>query len=85
MKQEDKHFQTLLKHEHFFDTYMAVQTISGLYPDARKEIVDAYRVEFPHYSYVENCGVCIAGMIVEVYTWFKKEKEIILKTKRKKK
>jgi len=85
MKKEDKHFQTLLKYEHFFDTYMMSQTISGLFPEARKEIVDAYRIEFPHYHYTENCPVCIAGMIVEVFTWFKKEKEKLLQTKKIKK
>ena len=73
MKIEEPHLQTLLKHKHIHDLYIASGEIVGLSPEIRKEIFEAYKVENPHAFYNDRCHICIVEMLVQVYRWFNEE------------
>jgi hypothetical protein len=47
--------------------------IVNFWHDVQNEILEAYRVEFPHYHYQRTCPVCVAEFLVKVYTWYEKQ------------
>ena len=67
------HLQTLLKHKHIYDMYMKTQELVGFTLQIRQEVVDAYKVEHPHYSYNQNCHVCVTEMLVTIYRYYEKQ------------
>jgi hypothetical protein len=67
---EKPHLQTLLKHKHIYDMYMKTQELVGFAPHIRNEVVNAYKVEHPHYDYNANCHICVCEMLVTIYKWY---------------
>lgn len=66
MKPENK--QVLDQHEHFYNTFVKLQTISGLSTTAKRDLLRVMREEFwPGYSYDEYCGPCVAKFLKDVY------------------
>jgi len=70
---EKPHLQTLLKHKHIYDMYMKTQELVGFPLHVRQEVVDAYRVEHPHYTYNQNCHVCVCEMLVTIYRYYENQ------------
>ena len=75
---EKEHLNVLSKYKHIYDLYVRTGEIVGLYPHIRKEITDAYRVDFPHYKYNDRCNACIEEMLNLVYRYYNKEMDIRL-------
>lgn len=50
--------------------YVKTQELVGFAPHIRNEVVNAYKVEHPHYEYNANCHICIVEMIVTIYKWY---------------
>ena len=70
-KSEEKHLQTLSMHKHFYDFLINTNSVVGLTPEIRNEIVTAYKVHNPYYHYNDRCNACIAEMLHIVYNWYK--------------
>ena len=70
---EKPHLKTLLKHKGIYDLYVKTGEIINLHPHVKDEIVEAYKVEFPFYTYQKNCAACMAEMLVTVYRWYESQ------------
>ena len=53
--------------------YMKTQELVGFTLQIRQEVVDAYKVEHPHYTYNQNCHVCVTEMLVTIYRYYEKQ------------
>lgn len=69
---EEPHLKILYHHKHIYDFFIKTGELVNFYPELRKKIVDAYKVENPHYHYNDRCVSCVVEMLVEVYIWFEK-------------
>ena len=69
-KSEEKHLQTLSMHKHFYDFLINTNSVVGLTPEIRNEIVNAYKVHDPYFHYNDRCNACIAEMLHIVYNWY---------------
>ena len=67
---EKPHLKVLSIHKPIYDYFIKSGEIVNLHPHIKNEIVDAYKVEHPHYHYNTNCGVCVAEMLTLVYKWY---------------
>ena len=67
---EDGHLKTLAEHKHIYDFYLKTGEVVGLHPHIKGEIVNAFKVENPHYHYNQSCSACTCEMLVTVYRWF---------------
>ena len=70
IKEEEPHIKTLSLHKQIYDTYIATGELINFHPHIRQEVAEAYRVEFPNYTYNVSCGECIVEMLVTVYKWY---------------
>lgn len=68
---EEKHLQILLRHKHIYDLFEKTGELVGFHHDIQAEVVEAYRVEHPHYHYNNRCRACILEMIHTIYSWYK--------------
>lgn len=71
--EEKQHLKKLAEHKHIYDFYMKTGEVVNLHPHIKNEIVNAYRVEFPHYHYNMACSACTLEMLVQVYRWYEKQ------------
>lgn len=62
--------EVLARHRPIYENYQKTGEMINLHPHIRQEIVDAYRVEFPHYHYNGSCYVCILEMMATIYKWY---------------
>jgi len=46
-------------------------SVVGLTPEIKNEIVNAYKVHDPYFHYNDRCNACIAEMLHIVYNWYK--------------
>jgi hypothetical protein len=53
--------------------YMKTQELVGFAPHIRNEVVNAYKVEHPHYDYNANCHICVCEMLVTIYKWYNRQ------------
>jgi len=67
---EDGHLKVLSEHKHIYDFYIKTGEVVNLHPHIKADIVNAYKVEFPHYHYNMACAACTIEMLVQVYRWF---------------
>ena len=72
-KVEKQHLTILSKHKHYYDFYMRTGEVVNFWHHVQEEILNAYKVEFPHYHYQRTCPVCVAEFLVRVYTWYEKQ------------
>jgi hypothetical protein len=49
---------------------MQTGEVVNLHPHIKEEIVNAYRIEHPHYHYNSNCSACIAEMLTTIYSYY---------------
>jgi hypothetical protein len=49
---------------------MRTGEVVNFWHHVQEEILNAYKVEFPHYHYQRTCPVCVAEFLVRVYTWY---------------
>ncbi len=69
-KTEEPHIKTLSKYKEIYEIYIKTGEIVNLYPHVKSEIIDAYRVEHPHYHCNISCAACVAEMLVTIYNWY---------------
>ena len=69
-KQEEPHLKVLSQHKHIYDLFMQTGEVVNLHPHIKEEIVNAYRIEHPHYHYNSNCSACIAEMLTTIYSYY---------------
>lgn len=74
--QEKPHLKILSDHKHIYDLFEKTGEMVNLHPHIRDEIVNAYRVENPHFHYNGNCGACIIEMMVTIYQWYNQQTSI---------
>jgi hypothetical protein len=67
---EEPHLQILLAHKPIWDLYKASQEIVGFHPHIQDAVLEAFRVEHPHYSYNRNCPVCVAEFLTLAYRYY---------------
>lgn len=73
MKEEKPHLKVLSSHKHIYDLFEKTGELVNFHPHIRSEIVEAYKVEHPHYSYNQSCSACIMEMITTIYKWYNKQ------------
>lgn len=73
IEQEKPHLKILSKHKHFYDFYMASQEIVNFSHEIQNEILEAFKVEHPHYHYQRTCPVCVSNFLVTVYRWYNEQ------------
>lgn len=69
---EKPHLKVLSNHKHIYDLYIKTGEIVNLYPHIKNEIIEAYKVEHPHYHCNISCPACVAEMLVTIYKWYEK-------------
>lgn len=70
MKEEKPHLKILSKHKHYYDFYMRNGEVVNFWHSVQDEILNAYRVEFPDYTYQRTCPACVAEFLHRVYSWY---------------
>ena len=69
-KLEEMHLQVLSAYKGIWDLYKVSQEIVGFHPHIQDAVLEAYRVEHPHYSYNRNCPVCVAEFLTLAYRYY---------------
>jgi len=69
-KDGEPHLQVLSAHKPIWDLFKASQEVVGFYPHIQDAVLEAYRVEHPHYNYNRNCPVCVAEFLTLAYRYF---------------
>ena len=44
--------------------------VVNFWHSVQDEILNAYRVEFPDYTYQRTCPACVAEFLHRVYSWY---------------
>jgi len=52
---------------------MASQEIVNFSHEIQNEILEAFKVEHPHYHYQRTCPVCVSNFLVTVYRWYNEQ------------
>jgi hypothetical protein len=66
---DEPHLQILLAHKGIWDLFKVSQEIVGFHPHIQDAVLEAYRVEHPHYSYNRNCPACVAEFLSLAYRY----------------
>lgn len=69
-KNVEPHLQILSQHKHIYDLFVQTGEVVNLHPHIKEEIVNAYRVEHPHYHYNSSCSACVVEMLQQVYQYY---------------
>lgn len=64
---EEKHMQVYAKYKPIYDLFAVSGEIVNFSPDKQTELLEAYRIDFPHYSYNMNCPACVAEFLTLAY------------------
>jgi hypothetical protein len=49
---------------------MQTGEIVNFHHHIQNEILEAFKLEHPHYHYQRTCPVCVANFLVTVYNWY---------------
>ena len=69
--EEENCLTVLSKHKHIYDLFQQTGEIVNFYHEIQNELLDAYQLIDPHYSYNRSCPACVAEFMVTIYRWYK--------------
>lgn len=69
----EPHLQVLLKHKHIYDLFEKTGELVNFHADIHNEVIEAFKVDNPHYHYNRNCPACVCEMLKDVYNYLNKK------------
>ena len=72
---EPSYYEVFARHEPIYDLFEKTGELVNFHPHVRAEVVAAYQLAHPHYSYNDGCAACISEMITTIYRWYKSVKQ----------
>lgn len=65
------HLKVLQKHKHIYDLYVLTGELVNFSADIHNEVIEAFKVDNPHYHYNRSCPACVCEMLKDVYNYYK--------------
>lgn len=65
------HLKVLAKHKHIYDLFVQTGELVNFSADIHNEVIEAFKVDNPHYHYNRSCPACVCEMLKDVYNYYK--------------